>query len=345
VRNPESSFIDILSTERSLGLPSRRTVKQRYGHDTGWASHYGGVDAVARYCKLTPSLPVMFDATWQHGVAETWRYTPNPLLLLCGKRHSEGRLILVANKQQKETLEIQGYNNVHAIGCPWIYAEPKRKPKRIAGSILLMPPHALDGAPFEDNNQINEYCTYASQRYRAKASLLIASIHLSCIRNGQWIQELSQAGISTIGGADHGDANSYTRMWHLFSLFETICTPNVGSHVFYALAAGCKVCIEGPRICYSDTQLMKDDSYRLLADEYGNRVHESEWVLQETAFAQLFSYPRYDQELGVEATGLNLKLDPFRLRKLLGWSKRKQLLSLTRNSDFVERFRRKFLKV
>lgn len=267
-----------------------------------------------------------------------------PLSLLYGKRHSEDRLILVANKQQKEALEGQGYKNVHAVGCPWIYAEPKNKTKRIAGSILLMPPHTLDGAPFEDNRQIEEYCTYASQRYKAKASLLVASIHLSCIRNGQWIQELRQSGISAIGGADHGDANSYARMWYLFSLFETVCTPNIGSHVYYALAAGCKVCIEGPRICYSKTQKMKDSTHRLLADEYQDCYHEANWVHQENAFTELFSYPRYDQELGMEATGLDLKLDPSRLRKLLGWSKRNQLQRLTRNLDFTERLRRKLYK-
>jgi hypothetical protein len=318
-----------LAAEKEFGLPPRKALQQQLGHATGWASHYGGIDCLSQYCRLMPGFRPDFSATWQHGVTEPWRYSRFPYQLLYGIKHPAEHLILVATQEQQLALANIGYSNVHPVGCPWIYAEPINKPKRLSNSILVMPPHTLDGAPFEDQSQISEYCRYIVRRYSHLTDILVVSLHGSCIRNHQWLPPLRECGIKVISGADHSDASSYLRVWHMLSLFETVCTPNIGSHVYYALAAGCKVCIEGPPISYSINQMVKDETYLLSLDN-GEDILSSEFIeVAEERFKRSFSVPRSDVALGMRMTGMNHKKTPSAMRKLLGWTKRQQLGRLT----------------
>jgi len=311
--------------ENELGIPKRQRLIQATGDRSGWASHYGGLRELVTHAGLMNSLPVPFDATWQHGVVEPWRYQRYPLKLLYGIRHKQERLILVFTGEQRAVLEELGYSNVHAIGAPFVYAEPIDKPKRRSDSVLVMPPHSLVGAPFEDQSQIDNYVAFVANKYKNSGNFLCASIHAACIENNQWVSEFKKMGIGVVGGANHGDANSLKRMWHLFSLFDVVTTPDIGSHVFYALACGCKVVIEGPEILRSESQGLKDLSYRRSLMNGEDVLNDQQLKAAKKKFTSAFGRCYTNESLGKEILGFDCKKSPEEICEILGWSKSRQL--------------------
>jgi hypothetical protein len=315
----------ILEWEAVLNLPPRRPNRYILGEETGYANHYGGVEMLCSYCRLNPDIMPGFNATWQHGVSLPWLYRKNPVELVYYLKLARDRLVLVANEDQKQCLEAIGYSNVHAVGLPWIYAQPMTKVKRISGSVLVMPPHTLDNAPFEAINQLLDYVDYVVQKYKKNLVSLCACVHMACIRNGQFAQMFLDSGINLITGADHHDRNSLIRMWQVFSHFETVSTPAVGSHVYYALAAGCKVVIEGPKITYSCKQMLLDDTYKRSLDAGIYYSLDPTHLDDEVEFDLMFQRPRANQDMGLTAVGMDAKKTPAQIRRILGWSRRRQL--------------------
>lgn len=320
------------ATDRSLGLPVRKPICNvpwdPQGSD-GWAANYGGIQVLAQHARLISGLPVSFNATWTHGILEPSAYKHSPLQLLAGIQHEHDRMILVVDAHQKSALVECGFRNVHAIGAPFVYAKPRVAPARIPGSTLLMPPHIIDDAPFDQPEQMDRYCDFAATKYHpASNPLVYASLHLSCVKSGQWWPQLLKRNIPVLGGAAHSDANSYRRMWYLFSMFETISTPvtnlEVGSHVFYALAAGCRVVFEGPGIEYSRSQLSNDLSFRRSVDNDDMYIGTASFLEDKRCFCASFSSPRADQAFGDEMVGTAFKRSPAEIRSLLGWSRREQ---------------------
>lgn len=312
-----------------LRLPPRSKTRFRTFAETGWSSHYGGIEALASYAGMIPGIPVPFQATWQHGIIQPWRYKKYPLQLLYGIKHRPDRLILTCNNEQAEELARLGYSNVHPIGAPYVYAKPSSLPQRLASSVLLMPVHALNGAKFENEQQIEEYCDYAHARYEAHGKPLYACIHMSCIRNGQWVESFIRRGIPVIAGADHDDANSYKRMWHLFSLFDVVSSSGIGSHIYYALSAGCRVVVEGPKVSYCASQMLKDVSYRRSLANGEDILNDADLRAQERDFLAGFAAPISDVDLGNLMIGAACKMPPKMLRALLGWSRAGQLRDIS----------------
>jgi len=311
--------------DQALALPSRVALLQVSDDSTGWVSHYGGLQALENYSEILRMSPVHFNATWQHGVFTEYRYRRHPQLLVYGINHKQDRLIFVATQHQAICLNSIGYTNVHAVGLPFIYAKPSSLPKRKPGSVLAMPAHSLDGSPFENEKLIDAYAIWLSKKYAEQLDSLYACIHMSCIRNGQWWPAFLDKKINVVGGADHCDANSYSRMWALFSQFDTITTNNVGSHLYYALAAGCKVIIEGPDVPFSNHQLMSDSTYQRMAQQGMSVTGDSEANRERELIKAAFSTPRKWIELGNEQIGVCHQKSPSEIRNLLKWRKRDQI--------------------
>lgn len=314
-----------LGFESKLKLPPRLPIRYHLGGETGWANHYGGVEVLSDYCGLISRLPISFNATWQHGIVPPWVYRLSPSALTCYIKHGSKRLIFVENHDQEASLRSIGYENVHPIGAPYLYAEPRTKPKRISGSVLLMPPHTLDNAPFEVAEQLLEYRDYVVAKYYKRPALLCACVHMSCVRNGQWVKMLRDSGAEVITGADHNDRNSLLRMWQIFSQFETISTSCHGSHVYYALAAGCSVVIEGPKINYTRDQALKDDSYKRALDRSFDYLSDQAVLDGQRSFERAFESPRRDQDMALEAMGALFKKSPLQINRLLSWSRWSQI--------------------
>ena len=315
----------IKSNESTLRLPPRQKLGYTLGAQTGWITHYGGLQALASYAGMFSFWPVPFDATWQHGVEDQCYYERYPSDLIYSIEHPYDRQIFVSNAAQQKVLRDLGYLNVIVIGAPFIYAEPAEKPCRIPKSILIMPPHTLDGAPFSGDDILKEYVDFINVRYVDSGLDLWASVHASCVRNGLWVPYFNKYGIKVVGGADHGDQNSLLRMWFLFSSFETVSTPSLGSHVFYALACGCKVIFEGPPIRMSLHEANQDESFVRLVSKNKNPLFDEDLIECRELFMAKFREARDDIELGREALGFQFKKTPEQIRILLGWNKALQV--------------------
>lgn len=311
--------------DQELALPSRTPLIQATHDSTGWASHYGGLQELVSYSKLLRGLPARFNATWQHGVFEEYRYRRHPELLLYGVNHVPDRLILVATEHQASCLNEAGYTNVHAVGLPFVYAKPNTLPERRAGSVLAMPVHSLDGAPFENEELIDAYAAWLSEKHKDAIDTLFVCIHMSCIRNNQWWPSMLRKGLKIVAGADHGDGNSYQRIWALFAQFDTVTTNNIGSHIYYALAAGCKVVIEGPDIPFSREQIMRDNTYQRMVQAGMSIDLDAEGDHEMRLLRSAFSMPRESKDIGNSALGTCYKKNPSEIRGLLKWSKRSQI--------------------
>jgi len=327
---------ELRKADRELGLPPRIRLVQVADDFTGWASHYGGLQELAGYARLFKWLPVRFKATWQHGVFSEYRYCRHPKLLLYGASHASDRLILVATEHQADCLNAIGFTNVHPVGLPFLYAQPTHLPERRLGSVLAMPAHSLDGSPFENEEMINAYATWLFRKYNDSVDTLFACIHMSCIRNNQWWPAMLGNGLRVVGGADHGDGNSYQRMWKLFARFDTVTTNRVGSHFYYALAAGCKVVIEGPDVEFSKDQIMKDITYQRMVQSGMSLDLSAEGEREVERLKSDFGVPRQSPEIGNLSLGAGCKRSPSEIRNLLQWSKRKQIydssLDLTKSA-------------
>lgn len=323
-----SSYIlnqKLREVDQELALPPRISLIQATDSSSGWISHYGGLRELANYSKIFSELPVRFNATWQHGVFAEYRYRRYPELILYGVNHKPDRLILVATQHQTSCLNSIGYTNVHAVGLPFIYAKPSNLPKRKQGSVLAMPAHSLDGSPFESEQLIDTYAMWLADKYAKQFGSMYACIHMSCIRNGQWWPAFLDKKINVVGGADHQDANSYSRMWSLFSRFDTVTTNNIGSHLYYALAAGCKVVIEGPDVPLTKKQLMNDATYQRMAQKGMTLTGNSEANREIELVKTTFSKPRRGIELGNDQIGACNQKSPSEVRSLLEWRKRDQI--------------------
>lgn len=320
--NPE--LIDRLSAaDHELDLPVRLPLAVQDDERTGWACHYGGVRELYRFAGGWGRQHPEFRATWQHGIVEPWRHQRYPLQLIYGVRHDLERLILVASNDQQQSLIRAGYRNVRVFGSPFAYARPQNLPRRVPGSRLYMPAHALDGAPFEQEAQMEAYCDFVAACHARSTAPAYVSLHLACLRNGQWWPGLLRRGIPIVAGADHRDALSYRRIWMLFSRFETISTSEVGSHVFYALAAGCNVVFEGPSVSYGLEQRLRDLSFQR-ALQNGEDFTADPLCRQESlAFQHRFRSPLSDPDLGRRCIGADHLWPAAEIRRLLGWSRRR----------------------
>ena len=314
---------ELVSNDIELQLPLRKLLTNRTDDMTGWASHYGGLDVLYRYCRGLPGLIPAFNALWQHGCAEPWLYKKYPRTLVYNTECEFNKLILVANEDQRASLVNIGYSNVEAIGLPICYciADSSLTNKR-RKKLLFMPVHALDGAPFENLRDIQNYTEYILDFAKTGLDVSVC-LHMSCIRNHQWWPELLGNGVRIVAGADHSDSNSLTRVWSILTQFEYVSTNDTGGHVFYALAADCKLSICGPKVEYTFAQMYKDISFRRAID-IGTNYQDTNVIREKIAFSSRFQClpidGKSDQRLGLQMIGFSNRLKPRDVRILLRWT-------------------------
>jgi hypothetical protein len=316
---------DLVAVDQQLELPQRLPIPYDTNEATGWAGHYGGILELYRHAKGLRGLHPGFDATWQHGIVEPWRYQENPYQLLSGIKHPLDRLVLVATVSQRDVLARIGYCNVHAVGSPYAYAQPQSKPKRVSGSVLYMPAHSIDGSSQNLGNHALDYCDYLEQERTNGSKDLYVCLHMACLRNRFFWPTLRSRGIPIIAGADYCDGRAYRRMWHLFSRFETVSTNTLGSHIFYALAAGCRVKYSGPAHKLTEADLANDASFKRSVANGEVFMNNPNWKAKTESFLQSLSTGASNPTLGQSLIGLENVQSPWRIRTLLGWGYSRQM--------------------
>ena len=211
---------------------------------------YGAATFVAQ--KLGIKEPPMSFASWQHG----WNHADmidivqiaydlhlnkpgDPELVIPAHKRNP---YLVATKEQEAFLHKHGYSDAKAVGLPFAYIDPDPTTQRVPGSLLVMPTHALSKKVEVNEIQYLDYIASIANRF----SRVIFCLHLSSLRDNQWINNLAKYGFDYVLGAAGRDENALFRMRKLFDSFEFMTSHVIGSHILYAAFCGVKVSMDGP---------------------------------------------------------------------------------------------------
>ncbi|HWA28518.1 MAG TPA: hypothetical protein VG734_22905 [Lacunisphaera sp.] len=239
-------------------LPPVQIFRQQCRHDDGWSDHYGALHAAAAYAGMTMPEHYQVRGIWQHGVCGPWLATaPGPLMF---NSPQAGRFpVFVAREDEADYLRAEGYPRARAIGLPILYTAPSNLPRQ-AGSLLVMPTHTLVGATFADRRPFEEYAEQIKS-IAPKFAHVTVCVHPNCQRNGLWVREFSERGLTVIFGAQTNDRNALARMRALFEQHESVTSNGWGSHIAYALAFGARASIWGSEIAITEANSLLDLSW------------------------------------------------------------------------------------
>ncbi|MCG3148410.1 MAG: hypothetical protein PCFJNLEI_01853 [Verrucomicrobiae bacterium] len=294
-------------------LPPYRRIELRSEPD-----YYGASYHIAE--KLGRPYPPRSFASWQHGwIAQKQIPFPERLALYGTKDDYH----LVHNESHVQYLRQHGYRHVHAVGMPFLYSTAPAV-ERIPNSLLVMPPHTTKHATFSANE-----AAYLEtiMPLRSQFRFLVACVSQPCVEKGIWIKSLDDAGIPWITGAAVDDGNSFLRLRVLFGSFERMTTCNVGSHVVYAAACGCKVSIYGETQRARVSDLVNEPFYRKHPELIQERDKKSGSLRSQ--FPQLDVPPAeatVQTAWAAEMLGAQHQRSAAEIARLLGWSKKRQFL-------------------
>lgn len=243
-----------------IQLPEIKIFQQdKNNHKYAWSDHYGALHVISRYIGHEVTIKSAFDYfIWHHGCVGHW-LNKHPDLVSSVVKDKTIRQF-VERKDQELYLRQHGYKFVKSIGLPIIYEEMPKQLKRIKNSLLIMPTHTLLGDKKADAVYYENYINHI-RKYLDEYEYVSVCLHKNCIDNNMWVEEFKSLGVSIIEGARTDDANAYLRQLYLFNQFETMTTPDWGSHVAYALYCGSKVSISGPKIERTREDYKRDGSW------------------------------------------------------------------------------------
>jgi hypothetical protein len=293
------------------------------------ADYYGISYSIADELKLNRVLRSF--AYWTHG----WIYA-EPITssreINCWAKPKD--IVLVATQKEVDSLRLEGYHNVHAVGMPFIYtkdADVVRHPR----SLLVMPAHSGAQSSIETDEE-----AYILKLLELKSffSEIVACIHSSCVVNNYWIPSLEKAGIPWILGASVFDRNSLKKMRTIFQSFDYMTTNTIGSHIPYASYCGCKVSI------YSYTRFTpesyeKDPWYQKNPDLLWKQYEMCDENVLKQRFPQFFKSPidaTTSQRWANQVLGEENRQSPEAIAHLLGWRWQDQIIGYVKHySDFI----------
>ncbi len=298
----------------NLELPEIESYKLSLDNDKyGWPDQYGSSYIAADYCN-TKHNKIKLNHHWLHGCNGPWE-NAHPFMYV--KSFPENHFILVARKDQENYLKNHGAKNVRAIGLPIAYL-PETKCERIQNSILFMPTHLRPEEKYATIEMIQEYISYI---LKVKKSFDFAAIclHSHFFEFEEFMSEFRKSGIQLIKGANNQDRNALLRQKMIMEQFSVMSTNGWGSHVAYALAFGCKVSIEGPKI-----EKNKEETYKAPTKKGRKHLIEimfsDEFIKQrETFLDKFYVSPENavsDIELGQWLIGSDNKISPSEMKEL-----------------------------
>ena len=276
---------------------------------------YGSNYLISKYIGLQIKYKIIH-RYWQHGwISSSRQYhsdvvASEPIL-------NKKALILVARKDEEYFLHKKGFRS-KAIGLPYCYV-PERKFLR-KNSLLIMPAHGTRDILIETTTEYNKFIKYASSQ-RQYFEDVVVCMHKEDINNGyneKWIVN----GFKVVQGASIDDANALIRMHSLFSQFETVLSDSIGSHIVYAAASGVKISMIKPigwKFNIKGNQFFNEDEGRL-GPEKDTLLGTDTWYID---YNFLFCDPvdaKTHIEWGKKQIGLENKLSPKELKKVLGWT-------------------------
>lgn len=302
------------------------------------ADFYGATAEVA-YAIGRKTVPRSY-ADWCHGWCGSLPFKNPDAFSYSGNRR---QTYLVHTVEQKEFLIKHGFSAVYVVGMPIIYTRKLSvRVSRLKDSLLVMPPHVSKYAKL--NFDEKKYVDYINS-IRPKFDTVVVCITRECFDQRKWVNSFSEAGYEVIIGANISDSAALPRLKVLFSLFDYVTSPNLGSQFVYASLFGCRVSQAGPISEISKQELGECPYYKRNPEvldfmfsedviKFQERISER---FQTDPWAAATHQPYAECEAGYEN-----KRDPSEISSLLGWNFPSQVAGLS--SRVMRRFRKTFSK-
>lgn len=262
-------------------------------------------------------------ASWKHG----WPgFAPLRSCLQLAKPGARKNNALVHTLAQRDFLRAHGYPNAYAVGMPFVYAQALVEvPRRRHETLLVMPPHI--SKHFRPRYTEKEYVSQICE-LRDLFEEIVVCIHGECDRHNRWRRSFEDARLPVILGADIYDRNALVRMVVLFSLFDVVTSPNLGSHIVYASLSGCRVSIWGDVERPSKADFLNNHYYQanpeLVANTFSNEA--AQW--RDSLMTRFRCHPSEacrHLEWAQKEAGLQNMVPMSKLASLLGWDPMTQM--------------------
>ncbi|HEX7887942.1 MAG TPA: hypothetical protein VF522_01175 [Ramlibacter sp.] len=281
---------------------------------------YGFSHVLAAYAGLKqPRRPF---CSWIHGWI-WWDELVKPEDLLGPRNMPRDLSIVVGSSQQVDMMRAAGYTNVLAGGVPLIYV-PAQHVRRRPDTLLAFLAHSAEAERFDVLH--GDYLDHLASIRHHFERVYVSVFALD--RNDKLNAEITRRGLFVLDGANPADRNSMRRTRRCLEYFGHVSTNTMGSHVAYALAAGCRTSIWSPIFRYDYDVLAK--SAHGLSRDYVDRmslVHDEPYL--RNRFPGLFDTPPLsgylDPALGSELLGARHLLTPDEVMQAAGWTMGVQL--------------------
>lgn len=276
---------------------------------------YGFSHVLAQYVGLPrPRRPF---CTWIHGWV-WWEDTLQPEDLIGPRPLGRDLSIVVGSTRQAQLLQGHGYQNVIAGGVPYIYVPPQEV-QRNRNALLAFIGHSAESERFEVFHA--EYLDYLASMNRDFEDIYVSVFALDSSEKLR--SEITRRGLRVLNGANPIDKNSMLRTRRALEYVGHVSTNTMGSHIAYALAAGCRTSVWCPTYKYDYSVLA--NSIHGFSRSYVERMEyvHSDPYLRKT-FPLLFdthtAAGHADEAAGLEMVGARHQLRRQQVLDALGWT-------------------------
>lgn len=316
-------------------LPEIEFFERRWGE----IDSYGANWMLARRLGLPRPLETYATINWNHGVCDVAQISERASDL-CGidnynfPNGGRDRRILVENGRSERLLRAAGYPFATAVGLPFIYEEQEHDIPRIPDSVIAFAVHSTPWFssfdpkvnPIDGKSKDLDFPRQVA-RLREQFDLVAACVGASDVLLGNWIHAYEHNRIPWVTGAWITDRHALRRMQRIFRSFEFVATNSPGSHIFYALACGCKVFWLGEESDATWSQIARlDPKLSRAAPEENELQFRARDAKLRQLYPFLFCAPRdavARPDVGGAVIGEPHRRAPEEIADLLGWRLRR----------------------
>jgi len=303
-------------------LPPHYPIKIKSGID-----RYGFSSILARRLNMG-YVPRSF-ADWMHGWA--WWTEPKAEHLVGRDLHRKTSIV-VNNNMEKEALLVAGFKNVRTGGLPFAYVS-KQNDYRSENALLAYPPHSAEAENLSTDQK--DYFDYLESLKKNFTEIYVSIYYLDL--NKPMHSAASVRGLKVIQGANPSDANGLIRVRSILDSFKYVTSNVMGSHMLYALYAGCNFSFSGPFYTYDESMFLANGNPHKHTKQYIDEMisFASEKYVKGKFFKYFTSDPFFgiqDSEFAAEYIGEKYMLNTQEIKDALGWSVAGQITGYTKGA-------------
>jgi len=291
-------------------LPPFVQIKIRSGVD-----RYGFSHVLSKRLGLS-YVPRSF-ADWVHGWA--WWSEHSSELHGLSKTNKQNKII-VTNESERLAFNSEGFINVISGGLPFAYI-PQQHTQRNEHALLAYPSHSAEAEKMLTD--AHDYFDYLEAIKKDFDGIYVSIYSLDW--NGPIHTAALKRGLNVIEGANPNDANGLLRVRSILDSFSQVTSNSMGSHMLYALYAGCKFSFCGPYYSHDESVLLSNGNWHGHTIQYIEKcsMYMSEFYVRSNFDKFFLNHPNLgisDIEFSKIAIGESNILDDNQLLDVLGWT-------------------------